>query len=103
MSTHLFNSLATLREASAAHGNPAFAALIWWLVPVVAVSGAIVYVIWISRFKDKYENETNRSVTSFQSFQRSFTGNPGSQGSVKPVPPTPEWPVPPSEGGDLPQ
>lgn len=68
--------------------NPAFSALIWWLVPLVAVTGSIVYVIWVSRFKDKFENETNRSVTSFQSFQRSFDGRSGSQGSVRPVTPT---------------
>jgi hypothetical protein len=55
-----------------AHGNPAFAALIWWLVPLFAVTGAIIYVIWVSRFKDKYESETNRSVSAFQAFQRSF-------------------------------
>lgn len=67
--------------------NPAFSALIWWLIPLFAVTGAIVYVIWVSRFKDKFENETNRSVTSFQSFQRSFDGRNGSQGSVRPVPP----------------
>ena len=57
---------------AAATGNPAFAALIWWLVPFFAVLGAIIYVIWVSKFKDKYANETNRSVTKFQSFQDSF-------------------------------
>jgi H+/Cl- antiporter ClcA len=55
------------------HGNAAFSALIWWLVPLFAVTGAIIYVIWVSRFKDKYESETNRSVSAFQAFQRSFT------------------------------
>lgn len=70
--------------------NPAFSALIWWLVPLIAVTAAIIYVIWVSRFKDKFENETNRSVTSFQSFQRSFDGTHGSQGSVRPVPPASE-------------
>ena len=69
--------------------SPAFSALIWWLIPLIAVTGAIIYVIWVSRFKDKYQNETNRSVTSFQSFQRSFDGTNGSQGSVRPVPPSP--------------
>ena len=50
---------------AAATGNPAFAALIWWLVPFFAVLGAIIYVIWVSKFKDKYANETNRSVDKF--------------------------------------
>ncbi len=57
---------------AATTGNPAFAALIWWLVPFFAVLGAIIYVIWVSKFKDKYANETNRSVDKFQSFQHSF-------------------------------
>jgi hypothetical protein len=62
-------------EAATPKGNPAFAALIWWLVPLFAVTGAIIYVIWVSRFKDKYESETNRSVGAFQAFQRSFNEN----------------------------
>jgi hypothetical protein len=65
-----------LVEASPSNGNPAFAALIWWLIPLFAVTGAIIYVMWVSRFKDKYESETNRSVGAFQAFQRSFTENP---------------------------
>jgi hypothetical protein len=65
-----------LVQAAASNGNPAFAALIWWLVPLFAVTGAIIYVIWVSRFKDKYESETNRSVGAFQAFQRSFNEPP---------------------------
>jgi len=56
------------------------AALIWWLIPIFAVTGAIIYVIWVSKFQDKYENETNRSVDKFSSFQETFRsakpGNP---------------------------
>jgi type II secretory pathway component PulF len=52
--------------------STAFAALIWWLVPLVAVSGAIVYVIWTSRFKEKFDNETSRSVDKFQLFQQTL-------------------------------
>jgi lipopolysaccharide export LptBFGC system permease protein LptF len=52
------------------------AALIWWLVPIAAVTGAIIYVIWVSKFQDKYENETNRSVDKFSSFQNTFRANP---------------------------
>ncbi len=58
--------------AAAASSSPAFAALIWWLVPFFAVLGAVIYVVWVSKFKDKYANETNRSVSKFQSFQHSF-------------------------------
>ena len=47
-------------------------ALIWWLLPVIGVTGAIVYVIWVSKFQDKFENETSRSVNKFQRFQESL-------------------------------
>lgn len=76
----LFAATHLLEAAPTASGNPAFSALIWWLVPIFAVSGAIIYVIWVSRFKEKFQNETNRSVNSFQSFQRSFTGSAPSAG-----------------------
>ena len=59
-------------------GSSAFAALICWLVPLFAVLGAIIYVIWIAKFKDKFANETNRSVNKFQSFQESFRDDPPS-------------------------
>jgi hypothetical protein len=52
--------------------SSAFAALIWWVVPVVVVLGAIGYVIWVSKFQDKFDNETNRSVAKFSEFQKSF-------------------------------
>ena len=58
--------------AATASSSSAFAALIWWLVPFFAVLGAIIYVTWVAKFKDKYANETNRSVNKFQSFQDSF-------------------------------
>ena len=56
----------------------AAAALVWWLVPLFGVTGAIIYVVWIAKFQDKYENETNRSVSKFQSFQETFREAPTS-------------------------
>jgi hypothetical protein len=53
-------------------GSSAFAALIWWVVPVGALIGGIGYVIWISKFKGRFESETSRSVGNFQRFQESF-------------------------------
>jgi hypothetical protein len=53
-------------------GSGAFAALIWWVVPVGALLGGIGYVIWISKFKSRFETETSRSVGQFQRFQDSF-------------------------------
>jgi hypothetical protein len=50
----------------------AFTALIWWLIPLAGLLGAIGYVLWVSKFQGKFEQETTRSVTSFQKFQDSF-------------------------------
>jgi CHASE2 domain-containing sensor protein len=52
--------------------SSAIAALAWWIVPIVAVLGAIAYAIWVSKFKDNYENETHRSVGNFSAFQATF-------------------------------
>ena len=43
-------------------GSSAFAALIWWVVPASGLFGAIGYVIWVSKYKSKFESETSRSV-----------------------------------------
>ena len=60
-------------EAATSHAtSTAFAALIWWVVPVVLVSIAIGYVLWTSKFKDKFDNETNRSVNKFHLFQQTL-------------------------------
>ena len=50
----------------------AFTALIWWLIPLAGPLGALGYVLWVSKFQGKFEQETTRSVTSFQKFQDSF-------------------------------
>lgn len=55
-----------------AAGTTAFAALIWWVVPITGLLGGIAYVVWISRFKRKFEQETFRSVGAFNRFQDSF-------------------------------
>jgi hypothetical protein len=52
--------------------SSAFTALIWWLVPLAGVIGALGYVIWISKFKGKFEKGTSRSVNQFERFQNSF-------------------------------
>lgn len=57
-------------------GSSAFAALIWWIVPVGGLFGAIGYVVWVSKYKSKFESETARSVNQFQRFQESFRENP---------------------------
>ena len=57
-------------------GSSAFAALIWWIVPAAGLFGAIGYVIWVSKYKSKFESETSRSVNQFQRFQESFRETP---------------------------
>ena len=52
--------------------SSAFAALIWWVVPIAGLLGGLGYVVWVSKFKSKFETETSRSVGQFQRFQDSF-------------------------------
>ena len=46
--------------------------LIWWVIPLAGLLGALGYVLWITQFKSKFESETTRSVGQFQRFQDSF-------------------------------
>ena len=57
---------------SAAEDAAPLSPLVWWLIPIIAFIGAIGYVVWVSKFQTKYENQTNRSVGRFQNFQRSL-------------------------------
>ena len=50
----------------------AFMALIWWVIPLVGLIGALGYVLWVTQFKSKFESGTTRSVGQFQRFQDSF-------------------------------
>ena len=52
--------------------SSAFLALIWWVVPAVALSGALLYVLWVTKFEGKFQQETQRSVGQFQRFQESL-------------------------------
>ena len=55
----------------AADSTP-LSALFWWIFPLTALGGALLYVVWVTRFQDKYENQTERSVGKFKKFQDSF-------------------------------
>jgi len=50
----------------------AFTALIWWVIPLAGLLGALGYVLWVTQFKSKFESKTTRSVGQFQRFQDSF-------------------------------
>ena len=64
-------SLSQAAQSSQTHSSVTMA-LIWWLLPLFGVTGAIVYVVWVSKFQDKFENQTSRSVNKFQRFQESL-------------------------------
>ena len=64
--------------------SSAFAALIWWVVPIAGLLGGIGYVIWLSKFKGKFEAETTRSVNQFQTFQNAFKNENERDGSNPP-------------------
>ena len=68
----------------------AFTALIWWLIPLAGLLGALGYVLWVSKFQGKFEQETTRSVTSLQKFQDSFRDQQARDlaAKEKPVDPT---------------
>ena len=69
----MVSSVEKFAAATPVHAtSTAFAALIWWVVPLVLVSGAIGYVVWTAKFKDKFNNETNRSVDKFNHFQQTL-------------------------------
>jgi len=52
--------------------SSAFVALIWWVVPALGLSGALLYVLWVTKFQGKFQQETQRSVGRFQRFQDSL-------------------------------
>ena len=52
--------------------SSAFVALIWWVVPALGLSGALLYVLWVTKFQGKFQQETQRSVGQFQRFQDSL-------------------------------
>jgi hypothetical protein len=57
--------------AASSSGSPV-SALVWLLIPAIALIGGIGYAIWVSRYQAKYEKKTDRSVGKFKKFQDSF-------------------------------
>ena len=60
-------------------------ALFWWIIPITALTGAIIYVVWVTKFKSKYENRVDRSVGRFQKFQDSLAPTNGAKDGAKDV------------------
>ncbi|CAB5240361.1 unannotated protein [freshwater metagenome] len=52
--------------------STAFTALIWWLVPLAGLLGALGYVLWVTKLQGKFQSDMTRSVGNFQRFQETF-------------------------------
>jgi len=57
--------------AASSEGAPV-SALVWWIIPFLALIGGIGYAYWITKWKSRYENRTHRSIGNFRRFQESF-------------------------------
>jgi hypothetical protein len=68
--------------------SSAFVALIWWVIPAAGLIGALGYVVWVTKFKDRFESETSRSIGKFAEFQSTFR-DPNDQTPVNRNDPTP--------------
>jgi len=76
--------------------SSAFVALIWWVIPAAGLIGALSYVVWVTKFKDRFESETSRSIGKFAEFQSTFR-DPNNQTPVNRNDPSPnEIPKPKS-------
>jgi len=57
---------------AAENSNAPLSALVWWIIPIVALTGGLAYAYWVTSLKSKYDNQTERSVGRFKKFQDSF-------------------------------
>ncbi|MFM7873946.1 MAG: hypothetical protein ACKO8Y_04945 [Actinomycetota bacterium] len=55
-----------------AESKAPISALVWWIIPIVALAGGLAYAYWVTRLKSKYDRNTARSVGRFRKFQESF-------------------------------
>jgi len=82
--------------------SSSFLALIWWVVPAAGLIGALGYVVWVTKFKGRFESETSRSIGKFSEFQQTFR-DPSNHAPVNrndpapnELPPQKPFQVPPS-------
>ena len=68
--------------------SSAFVALIWWVIPATGLIGALGYVVWVTKFKDRFESETSRSIGKLAEFQSTFR-DPNNQTPVNRNDPSP--------------
>lgn len=62
---------------AAENTNAPLSALVWWIIPIIALTGGLAYAYWVTRLKSKFENQTERSVGRFKKFQDSFENPEG--------------------------
>lgn len=67
--SNIFGALGSLAENTSSAPLPA---LVWWIIPIIALIGGLSYAFWVSRLKSKFDNRTDRSVDRFQKFQDTF-------------------------------
>lgn len=72
LAPHLATSHIASHITGLAAGSSAATALIWWLVPLTGVIGALIYILWVSKLRGRFEKGTSRSVNQFEKFQNSF-------------------------------
>lgn len=68
--------------------SSSFLALIWWVIPAAGLIGALGYVLWVTKFKNRFESETSRSIGKFSEFQSTFR-DPNNHTPVNRNDPTP--------------
>lgn len=76
----------------------AFLALIWWVVPALGLIGALGYVVWVSKFEGKFQQETQRSVGQFQRFQESLRDSQARDSAADHSAPNNHGSTPPPQG-----
>jgi hypothetical protein len=73
--------------ASDSAGAPV-SALVWLIIPALALVGGLAYAYWVTKLKSRYDNQINRSVGRFQKFQDSFKStekNPSPDSGLNPT------------------
>jgi hypothetical protein len=89
--------------------STSFLALIWWVIPAAGLIGALGYVVWVTKFKDRFESETSRSIGKFTEFQSTFRDpnnhSPVNRNDPSPneLPPQKPFESPPSNQDRTPQ
>jgi hypothetical protein len=68
----VLNSQQVLEIFAESNSSAPVSALVWWIIPIVALSGGLAYAYWVTRLKSKYDRNTARSVGRFRKFQDSF-------------------------------